>query len=342
MDSRRPADNNRRMQEASGPVPAPVGEVAPPVEARATAATSPGQTFTRDTIRIRGMTAATPMVVRPALAVLFRVAVGPEADRYVPRFLAFERAGHARPGWNWPAFLAPPVWAFYRKLWPEGIAFSLLPVAGAFGFAAFGGALESTGAAWWIALAVLVWLLPAVLSGLAADALLWGRMRRVVANAEAAARSATKAVESLANSQPTSVGAAIVLGGGAIALAIAALGPPIRAEYVARDAREAVTHALASLRVVQDAVEAARDRSGTIAHARSVGKEVAQGDGRYVQDVAVNPATGLVRVSLGASIPGAGGKSILLAPTVDDAEHVQWVCVPVDIPARFLPDYCRR
>src|SRR5690606_16074684 len=150
----------------------------------------------------------------------------PKADRYVPRFLAFERAGRARAGWNWSAFVAPPVWAFYRRLWSEGVAFSLLPVAGAFAFSAFCGALEGAGAAWWIALATFVWLLPAVLAALSADALLWGRTRRIVAAAEIAARSATRAIASLAEVRPTSPAAAIVLGGGAIALAIAALGPP--------------------------------------------------------------------------------------------------------------------
>ena len=34
-------------------------------------------------------------VIRPALFVLFRIAIGPSADYYGPRFLAFERAGHA-------------------------------------------------------------------------------------------------------------------------------------------------------------------------------------------------------------------------------------------------------
>ena len=46
-------------------------------------------------------------VVPPALAVLYRVAVGPAADYYVPRFLRFERGGLALPGWHWPAMLAP-------------------------------------------------------------------------------------------------------------------------------------------------------------------------------------------------------------------------------------------
>lgn len=328
--------NNRGMTGSDG---TDIAREAPaagvPVEAA-------GQTLAKDTVRIPGMTSVAPSVVRPALAVMFRVAIGPKADRYVPRFLAFERAGRARAGWNWSAFVAPPVWAFYRRLWSEGVAFSLLPVAGAFAFAAFGGALEGPGAAWWIALATFVWLLPAVLAALSADALLWGRTRRIVAAAEIAARSATRAIASLAEVRPTSPAAAIVLGGGAIALAIAALGPPIQAEYVAQAARTAVTRVLASLGGVQAAVEAARDRTGTIAQARSVGRQLAQNDGRYVGDVSVDAVNGRVRVALGPSVPGAAGKAIVLAPTVDAAERVQWLCVPIDIPARYLPEACRR
>jgi len=294
------------------------------------------------TIRLPGDTRnAAQAVVRPALAVLFRIAIGPEADRYVPRFLAFERAGHARPGWHWPAFFAPPVWAFYRKLWTEGVAFSVLPIAGAFAFAALGGALDGSGPGWWIALAFSVWLFPSLLSSLSADALLWGHVRRDVMQAEASTPSASKAVASLAGRAPTSTFAAIGLGGGAIALAAALLWSPIRAEYVAHAARDAVTAALTSLRVVQEAVESAWDRTGTLAHARNVGMLLAQNDGAYVEDVAVSSG-GRVRVSLGPSVPGAAGKSIVLAPTVSEDARVQWMCVPIDIPHRYLPDACRR
>ena len=38
--------------------------------------------------------------VRPTLAVLYRLAVGPAADYYAPRFLKFEQAGHSAPGWH--------------------------------------------------------------------------------------------------------------------------------------------------------------------------------------------------------------------------------------------------
>ena len=302
-----------------------------------------GPTLADVTIRLPGDTGlATPAsVVRPALAVLFRIAIGPEADRYVPRFLAFERAGHARPGWHWPAFLAPPVWAFYRKLWTEGIAFSVLPLAGAFAFAALGALLDGTGPLWWIALAFFVWLFPSLLSALSAEALLWGRVRRDVERAEAEAPSASKAVAALARRVPTSPFAAILAGGGAMLASAALLWSPIRAEYVAHAARDAVTAALTSLGVVQEAVESAWDHTGTLAHARFVGTLLAHNDGDVVEDVSVSSG-GRVRVSLGPAVPGAAGKAILLAPTLDAEARVQWMCVPVDIPARYLPEACRR
>lgn len=333
--------NNARMNQASGATN-PLGgstRYMPEIASRGAS----GSTIANVTIRLPGAgDAPSATVVRPALAVFYRIAVGPEADRYVPRFLAFERAGRARPGWNWPAFLLPPVWAFYRKLWPEGVAFALLPLAGAFAFAALGGSLDGSGVLWWFALAGSVWLFPAVLTALSADALLWGRVRRDVARAEGDARSASTTVEALARTTPTSLTAGIALGGGAIALAAMLLGPALRAEYVAHAARAAVASTLASLKVVQDAVESAWDRTGSIAHARDVGLLVARNDGRYVEDVAVSATTGRVRVSLGPSVPAVAGKQILLAPAVDDARGVQWMCVPVDIPARFLPDACRR
>jgi len=304
---------------------------------------SPTHAFANESIRLPGeFSFSTPSsVVRPALAVLFRIAIGPEADRYVPRFLAFERAGRARPGWNWPAFLAPPVWAFYRRLWTEGIAFSVLPLAGAFAFAAVGASLDGTGPLWWLALFVFVWLFPSLLSSLSADALLYGRVRRDVAWAETQSPSASKAVAALAGQVPTSPVAAILAGGGAIVAAAMLLWSPIHAEYVAHAARDAVTAALTSLRVVQEAVESAWDRTGTLAHARNVGTLLAQNDAGYIDDVAVSSG-GRVRVSLGPAVPGAAGKAIVLAPTVDDQQRVQWMCVPIDIPPRYLPEACRR
>ena len=68
-------------------------------------------------------------IVRPSLAILFRMAVGPAADYYAPRFLEYERTGRSFPSWNWAAPWVPTVWAFYHKLWVAGLAFALWPVA---------------------------------------------------------------------------------------------------------------------------------------------------------------------------------------------------------------------
>jgi hypothetical protein len=50
---------------------------------------------------------------------------------------------------------------------------------------------------------------------------------------------------------------------------------------------------------------------------------------------------GRVRVALGPLIPELTGRSILLAPARDRDERIRWICVPVDIPTRYLPHECR-
>jgi hypothetical protein len=54
----------------------------------------------------------------------------------------------------------------------------------------------------------------------------------------------------------------------------------------------------------------------------------------------VSPVSGRVRVDLGAYHPELDGKAILLAPAVDPEQRVRWICVPVDVPRRYLPPPC--
>ncbi len=56
--------------------------------------------------------------------------------------------------------------------------------------------------------------------------------------------------------------------------------------------------------------------------------------------VGVSPASGRLRLEL--ELPELRGKSILLAPAVDPQQHVQWICVPVDVPRKYLPQDCAR
>ena len=64
--------------------------------------------------------------------------------------------------------------------------------------------------------------------------------------------------------------------------------------------------------------------------------------GLVVDNVSFSPINGRLRLALGSTIEELAGKTILLAPTVDRSQHMRWVCVPVDIPAKYLPQECRR
>ncbi len=133
-----------------------------------------------DTIQLRGQSTADARRtgIRPALAVLFRLAVGPAADYYAPRFLSYERAGRGAPGWHWPSFLLPSVWAFYRKLWLAGFTFALLPVAGAFAFAAIADRIDNATLPWLLGAILAIWFLPGVLPAIVANSLVYRRVRQ--------------------------------------------------------------------------------------------------------------------------------------------------------------------
>ena len=280
-------------------------------------------------------------VVRPALAVLFRIAVGPSADRYVRRFLAFERTGRGRPGWHWPSLVVPGVWAFYRKLWLTGVVFTLLPIAGALAFAAFDPQFESADFVWVVSAFLAVWILPGVLPALLADSLLYAHVRELVRSAERGAKSANDAVQRLAELAPTSNVAALCLGGGAMIIVGALLLPHLRAAYVDLGIRAQLAQTLASVRALQNEIEATWTSARLLPRQSDHAAVRAQPGASLIADLDVDPLSGRVRVALGPEVPELAGRTILLAPRRDAHDHVQWLCVPVDIPSRYLPKECR-
>jgi hypothetical protein len=293
------------------------------------------------TVRLPGTRPGRDTVVRPALAVLYRIALGANADRYVRRFLAFERTGRGRVGWHWTSFLAPAVWAFYRKLWIPGVLFALLPLAGALAFGCIEPRLPHADATWIASAVLLVWVFPGVVPALIAETLLYRHVRADVRRAERAARSATGAARELSAREPTSALAALLFGGGATLIAIWALFPPLAATYAALDVRERLSDTLAAVRGLEEDIES------TWASARLVPQQThhpavqAKAQAAALEDVDVNPLTGRVRLALGPALRQLWGKTILLFPSRDDRGEVRWICVPIDIPARYLPAECR-
>jgi hypothetical protein len=296
----------------------------------------------RETIRLPGPVAPhEDRVVRPALTVLFRLAVGPGADYYGRRFLAFERAGRGMTGWHWPALFFPAVWAFYRRLWGAGLVFTLLPLAGAAALAWIAPWLTDSTLLWIACAALLVFLLPGVSGACLASALLYRRVRERIRRAESRAATPSHAASEVSGADPVSPFAAALCGSLAAALWIGGVGPVLTTAYEEHAVRVKVGKALAALAPVQAQVE---ESWSALRHwpRQGLGLELPSRAGAVLFDeISVDRDSGRVKLSVGASIPELAGRAILLAPAVDRSNRLQWFCVPIGIPDRFLPQACR-
>ncbi len=279
-------------------------------------------------------------VVRPALAILFRLALGPAADDYGPRFLRYEERGGARLGWHWPALLLGSAWAFYRKLWLTGIFFASLPLIGVAGFATVAPAVGDSTLRWIAVAIAAIWLAPAIIAALLANRQLYRHVKRRVASAEAGCRRVDEAASLISARRPTSIAAALVFGGAALAVGSVAVAPRISALYHEQIVRVSIADTLAAIRPLQVAIEDAWRSGASLSRLlRHAAKETAA---TPPGGITVSPENGRVRLELGPQSPELRGKAILLAPAVDPQQQVQWICVPVDVPRKYLPQDCAR
>ena len=296
-----------------------------------------------DTIRMPWSSAAADdeRVVRPALAVLFRIALGRAADAYVPRFLQYERTGRSLPGWHWPAFVAPAVWAFYRKLWLPGLVAALLPMLGVIAFAAIAPALGTEPIAWLACAMLLVWVLPGTVSGIFANFLLYRKVRRIVTDAEAASGEPHDVANVVSARRPTSLPAAILLGGCAMAAVLAFALPRLHALYEELDVRIGVAESLAAMRPLQMQIEESVLRARTVPPEPDAAAIRTLLGRALIDTVNLSPMNGRLRLVLGPALPELSGKMILLVPTEDARRRVEWLCIPIDVRAKYLPPECR-
>jgi hypothetical protein len=281
-------------------------------------------------------------LVRPALAVLFRMAVGPAADYYAPRFLEYERTGHSFPSWNWASLWLPSAWAFYRKLWVPGFAFALWPLAGLAAFGAVEPHLGDSDVALFLCAGLLLWALPGVVAALAANSLLYRRVRNLVRNAEDRTTAPEDAAGLLASRTPIALGSAAMLGAAAVAFAFYASAPRLQAAHADRVVRSVVAEGLAALEPLKRQVEAGWALASPFPPMPDYTIVRSQRAARLLEAVSLSPANGRLRLALGELVPELSGRSILLAPTIDREQHVRWICIPVDVPARYLPEECQR
>ncbi len=285
----------------------------------------------------------TDTVVRPALAVLFRMAVGPGADFYVPHFLRRESHSRAAPGWVWPAFFFPAGWAFYRKLWWVGVAFALLPAMGLAAFLAAGEFLGGSEAVWWAALLSAVAIVPGFAAAMLAIPLLHRQVRHRVRQAEAAGERADRVATLLAERQPTSLLHGVLLGFAALAMGLAVALPALQSQRDDLAVRARVATSLAAVAPLRQAIADSREQSvavSSLLKQAMLAPDVLGAAGLEV--VAVDPANGRLRLTFAPSIAPLAGKSLVLAPVIDAQQQLHWLCVPIDIPPRLMPPECRR
>jgi hypothetical protein len=296
-----------------------------------------------DTIRMPWMADAESgeIVVRPTLAILFRLALGTAAEGYATRFMRYERTGHGGVRWHWPALFFPAAWAFYRKLWWSGLAFAVLPFACAALFAWLDPAFGESALVWLACAFAMVWLLPAVAASLLADSLLYRRIRRRVREAEAASEQTDEVAAILCAKRPTALWAALLFGGASLLLLAEATVPDLRVLYGQHVIRSQVAAGLAAVAPLLRQVEDSWQRSASIPRRPDYAAVQAHRGATFLDAVDLSPTNGRVRLVLGSALGELSGKALLLAPAVDARQRIRWYCIAVDAPQRYLPQDCR-
>ena len=277
-------------------------------------------------------------IVRPSLAILFRMAVGPDADYYAPRFLEYERTRRSFPSWNWAAFMAPGLWAIYRRMWIAGIVFTVAPFLALglcwFVLPKFG----DPGVAGLAVAAIAAWFTPGIVGALIANTLLHRKARALVSDAEALTSQTDRAARWLSRRKviaPFHAAATTMLMLTALGVAI----PNLRAAYADQLVKARIEQSIAAIQPLQRQIE---EWFNSPFDAPPIALAASFPDGVSFGSVTVSLANGRVRLALDSSIPEVSGRTILLAPALDRRSQVRWICIPVDIPERYLPQECKQ
>ena len=295
-----------------------------------------------DTIRMPWLTTGTgEYVVRPALAILYRLVLGPFAGRWVTRFLRYERDGRVGLRWHWPAFAFPAAWAFYRKLWVAGAVFAALPFAGALAFPHFDPAIGDGALVWLACVLAAVWAVPGMLGACAANRLLFRGVQRDVFRAEATTDRTDQVASLLCARRRAAPWLSLALSAAVVALFATTVMPELERLYDQRLVRARVAAGVAAAAPLKRQVEEQWERTGSLPHRPDYAAVKAARGAEFLDRVELSPTTGRVRLALGPATGEASGKSLLLAPAVDAEQRIHWYCISIDVPTRLLPAECR-
>ena len=189
--------------------------------------------------------------------------------------------------------------------------------------------------------AFLVWLGPGLVAAAIANTLVYRRARRLVGTAETRLRRPEMAARWLSQRTVTAPIPAALAGAATILLVLQVLIPSLQATYADQVVRARIAESLAAIQPLQRQLEEWFVSRSPFDAPDFALTQVRPGV-ELVDPVNVSLTSGRVRLALGALTPELSGRSILLAPTLDRRQQVRWICVPVDVPARYLPRECRQ
>jgi hypothetical protein len=205
----------------------------------------------------------------------------------------------------------------------------------AFAFAAIADRIDNATLPWLLGAVLAIWFLPGVIPAIVANSLVYRRVRKIVARAEASASSASQVASQLARGSPTSLAAGLLLGGATLLLA-ASVVAQLRGAWFEHSEGQSDCGAPASSRC-----NSRSRRMGSGRHPaqldvdalRSGGHRLRRGEfssGQWPLAIGTGPIdTGIIRTLHPAR---AGGRCV--------TDSV--MCIPVDIPAKYLPKECRK
>jgi hypothetical protein len=232
------------------------------------------------------------------------------------------------------------VWAIYRRLWLPAIAFAVWPLLALALYEVVEPHVGGSGAVSIAVAALLMWLGPGVIAATIANTLVYRQARRLVGNAEARTRRPDKAAQWLSQRTVIAPIPAAIAGAATMLLALQVMIPSLQATYADQVVRSRIAESLAAIQPLQRQLE-----DWFVSRSPSDAPDFALAQMRPGADppdpVNVSLTSGRVRLALGALTPELSGRSILLAPALDRRQQVRWICVPVDVPARYLPRECR-
>ena len=278
---------------------------------------------------------------------LFEAAVGEaKADYYVPRFMAYEEAGKAGIGWNWPAFLVTFPWLLWRRMWGTAGLYFLAPlvfsiligIIGAFAGEASGAILIG---GLYIVFMLAMWIVP----GMFGNAWYYAHCKSQIKEVSRREKVPVEQIAALEKKGGTSwVGLGVYLGlvvvGAALIGVLAAIALPAYHDYTLR-AKVAMVHASVNPVLVEQATSYVQNQRWVAIEGEPVTANMNGTTGKAIAVVWVDEDTGEVTVGLNLPDSRLEGASILYTPYTGDDGAIVWGCSSDSLPEKLLPSQCR-